>query len=264
MKNSALRFRKALTRFIVVGFLVVCLPQISYASHSDTAHSGFEFGFYGGYSDADVKTNGLVVAPNQIDTLVNKGGDDGDFTPGVSAAYRFVLAPLPNKQKRLLPSISLGLAFFSLCNTQKGDTLQFGQADLDNYTYHLEIRTIRLMLDTQLNFHPLVGTVFPFVEIAVGVARIKTLFNEAPRAETGVFDGQINLASLSNYHFVYSFGAGIKIPVSRDFLISVGYLYTDFGHFHTSKQSDHFVVAQPIRIAMHTNTGLVGIIYLLP
>lgn len=205
---------------------------------------------------------GLLTEP-----LVGDGHDKSvpiessefNFMPGFGIAYNL---PFPQCVAKWLSSYSLGLDMFFLNRGQTGAVYENDQTDGNNYFYNLRVNTTRLMFDGQINFAPLLHSVFPFITAGLGGARIKTTYYQSPNLNEGITDGQIDLGTHTQNNFVYTVGAGLSIPLTTHFIGSVGYQFTDFGHTKTSNYSaPQDSVVNPIDSRLYSNAMYVKLSY---
>lgn len=224
------------------------------------SNHNFVFTLYGGYNHSETSVSDLVITPLETDSLNNTNGGN-DFIGGAGVAYQQMLTD-DDESGTILLDASLGLNFF-MFNTSSSDVVyQFKDPQFDNFDYDLKLMTSRLMLTGQLDFQPIFADVIPFVEVGAGVARVKVKYNESPRTEENIEDGDIDLTDKTNYQFAYSLGAGIKTNISSQVQVSLSYLYTDFGTVKTSQSAPQVTLDSPISIQLRTHTALLGLSYL--
>lgn len=235
------------------------LCQLSYA----IAPVGAEVNLYGGISTVNGGPKLLLfnsAFPEQ-DALVKDSESNYNFIGGGGIAYNFLIDE--NNSNSLIHDVSIGLDYYGFNTSVTGDVLQFGVIYLNNFDYNLNIETQRLMLDAQLNFHPLKNKIIPFVVAGIGAANVKAQYYDTPNLVHGTSGGGISLSSNTEHNTAYSVGAGFRIPVTQKIHVSLSYLYTDLGSATTGSVSIPFAsgTIQPVTMQVHTQTGLMGINY---
>jgi len=250
--KSKLKITKTVSGYILAAFLSLFISHACYA----LSPAGFQVALYAGDSQPKAHTSALVFLGDETDTLIDKSGGD-NFTPGIGIGENFDFgSTIKNLTHSVLSGFLLGVNLFYLKNSRHGEVLQFGLPEFYNFNYFLKLHTKRIMLNGQLYFHPLCHTFTPFLAASVGYARIRSNYREIPLLSDGDGDGggQLNLGSASQTNLVYSLGAGVKVAFVHHVLISLSYLYTNFGAIHTAVQSNDIVLAHPITIHFHTHT----------
>ncbi|MBX3708649.1 MAG: porin family protein [Gammaproteobacteria bacterium] len=236
------------------------MPQLTAASTAN-----YQIRLYGGFSHAYTSTNKLVIdspIEDETDFLHNtNSGNDG--TAGIGFSYNFLptLALADDSDDCFLQDTSVGMDLFFLNTTNSGIVYQFENPNFDNYHYDLKLKTLRIMLNGELGFQSPLQDIIPYLQASVGIARIRTSYDETPRTEEGISDGNIQLSSKTNYSFAYSLGTGVKIMLASNVQLSISYLYTNFGSTETATRSNNVVLTKPINVTLRTHTGLVGLIY---
>ena len=251
MKNT-----RSLSTCLFLGATLLC--QTSYA----VVPAGLEFNLYGGVSYTNSNPGSLFLnsAFPERDTLTNNQSPGYDATGGLGLAYDFLTGTGENNN--FIHDFSVGIDFFSFNTNLNGDVLQFGKPALDNFNYDLNIKTTRLMLDGQLNFHP-IAMVTPFLSAGLGVTRVLANYKDTPVISSESIGGGVSLPSNTNYNAAYALGAGVKVPLTKNVQISFSYLYTYFGTAETGTAPTPGLAGtiEPVKITLRTQTGLVGLTY---
>lgn len=220
--------------------------------------SGFELSLYTGATNPSINP-GELKASNETDSLHPNGRQHSDFTWGLGGAYRYRLPAFPeNRLLNTLQAISLGLDLLSFQSVQKGYDWLFDQPAYANYYYTLPITSTRLMIDSQLTFHPIGGQYFyPFIEGGVGVVRNTANYYDSPLVSgtTG-----LTIASYTQNQFAYTYGGGIKILLPKNLMLSIAYLYANLGNASTAHASSTPLVA-PVIIPLASETWLAALTY---
>lgn len=188
---------------------------------------------------------------------------DTDFAPAVGVAYEKIVDGGVSSW-HFMHSYSLGVNIYYNENTPEGSVYEYSLPDFNNSTYTLEVKSYRIMVDTELAFRPLYFGVMPFIKAGIGGARNKLSFQNLPRPDIGADGGYYHLGDNGKNNFAYEIGAGIKLPVSQHFVLSAHYLYADLGDAE-SRVSDNqtgVVLASPLKTDVHTQSVLFGLSYL--
>jgi hypothetical protein len=195
--------------------------------------------------------------PLETDALIPNNSSNNDFSWGLGLAYYFTPSPkVP--MSSILHDVSLGLDLFSFSTTQNGQIWQFQQPDMNNYGYKLPLTSTRLLVDTEWTFNPMYKTIFPFFEAGLGFVNNSLSYSEWPIATDS--GSGFGLSSHSQNNFSYTFGAGLKFPVTNNLECSVRYLYANLGNISTAITPGNFVVS-PINASAYTQAWLAGLTY---
>jgi opacity protein-like surface antigen len=251
---------KALTSLKqVINFLFLLIfPLTGYAANYTK-----QLNLYGGVSYANVSSSGIIIAPDERDTI-HSTSSGNDVTGGFGISYNYLLPPnLVKKFHQTLYDATFGLDLLIYNTTESGETYLFGEANLANYRNQLQFQTARLMLDGAIGLHPIWQEIIPFITAGAGVARINTKYLETAKANQDIFGGELYLPTHTTYNFVYSFGAGLKKSLSERVKLSVLYLYTNFGVASSSTHSTEITIMKPITAKLQTNTGLLELSVIL-
>lgn len=220
----------------------VCLLACSLflASSAQAVDIGkIDLNLYAGVSRVYLNPGALGFPSGELDTLVPDNTSKTEFLPGFGLSVFF-----PSKDNSSwLSGYRLGLDMFFQNRSQDGSVLLFGNPGYNYYLYNLKVNTGRLMFAGQLVFTPW-KCIYPFVEAAIGGARIDCQYGDKPNPAQGIFDGNMSLASEVQYNFTYSFGLGLSVPFTDRLTGSIGYQFTDMGHVKTS----NFAMPQQIVI----------------
>lgn len=248
-------------RFLIVSLLLgaTLFSQLGYAK----GPNGSEIRLYGGVTQA-------ISAPQTVffntiypewDSLEKDSNSGYGFTGGFGFAHTM----LKNASNAaIIQSISVGLDFYVFNTSITGDVLQFGSPELNNLNYNFDINTVRLMLDGELNFHPL-HQLIPFITAGLGASNNNARYYDVANINGALLGGSVTLPSQTYCAFAYSFGAGFKVPLSQKMQLSLRYLYTDMGKAQTDTAPAPYLqgVIEPVSMRLRTQAGLLGFTYLL-
>lgn len=246
MKNKTSFFK--IFSFVFFAGGMTCLPIASYA-----LCPGVQLSLYGGGVDVAIKKTEIDISPFETDT-VTKGHHHTSFTPAAGIAYNYVIAP--NSQP-ILDSVTLALNYYYISTTHKGDVYQFENPLFDNFDYSMQLKSSRLMFDTEWNFQTVWGGIVIFGEAGAGAARNKVEYHDTPKP--GIIGGGLDLPSHTQNKFAWEAGAGIKVPVPRmeKLLLSLRYLYTNLGTVD-SATNGNFAIVEPIKFKPYAQSVLLG------
>ncbi|MFA6037205.1 MAG: outer membrane beta-barrel protein [Legionellales bacterium] len=251
-----MEFRKK-TIWIVGIFVAFLFPLHAFAEEGDDYYP-FEIEIMGGINHTNSAGGSISFEAGEYDTL-HETSDNNDGIWGFGVGYGLPFFDEEDDDgifRDLL--IGLDLLFFNV--DREGEVYQGGQPELNNYNYLLELRTSRLMFNTELDFFPEWEWVFPYIQASAGIARVDATYSDTP--VPGIGGGAISLPQHTNYNFAYSFGAGLKFLIMEELQLSVSYLYSDLGDVKTSSDSENADLTNPITGELRTSSGLVGLSYL--
>jgi opacity protein-like surface antigen len=204
----------------------------------------------------------LQLMPYEVgpyaDTFIHQS-DASAFTWGLDAKYRFMLHDL-SSQNYIFDSFGAGIDVFQITDFhQTGDVLQFNMPEFENYTYNLQLKNTRVMLDLDLDFHPLLHYFIPFIEGGIGPSSTVITYNSAPIPP--VDEPGFALASQTSWSFAYQVGAGIKYVVNTHFSLAFHYLYANMGKVNSSTTGSTTTLEKPLTVNMRTQNFMLGLTY---
>ncbi len=192
----------------------------------------------------------------EVDSL-HENDAANDFIGGVGYSYD-ILPWFVNDAKLAHVWVGLDLLFFN--TTQTGDVYVDQNPAFNDYNYEFSEDTMRLMVNTEVDFKTPSEKIFPFLQASVGAARIVAGYEDEPVPE--IQGGGIYLDDHTNYNLVYSLGAGVKFLPNPDIQVSLSYLFTDFGFVKTSTETENFILAEPLEDHLMTSSLFFNLSYL--
>lgn len=218
----------------------------------------------GSYIPNSIKGQTLQLLPYEIgqyaDTFTNQSGA-GAFTWGIDALYRFQLHA-PSTQHYFFDSLGAGVDIFQITNfNQKGNVLEFGLPEFENYTYALKLNNIRIMANIDLDLHPIQQQFIPFIQGGIGSARTEVSYNSAPIPP--VESPNFILPKAASWNFAYQVGGGIKYAANLHLVLSLRYLYANMGKTNSSTLGSSAILAAPFTVDMSTQNFLFGLTYIV-
>lgn len=219
--------------------------------------SGAQINVYAGWSNTTTHKSNIVFNQYETDSLV--GSDNStNFTPGVGVSYDFVLNP----NGGFIHAVGLGVDFFNQNFDRTGQVYQYQLPQFNNYRYKADLNSAQLLLNGEVDLHPLWHGLTFFAEGGVGGAYNQVKYSET--AQPGIIGGELNMPSNLTMNFAYDIGGGVKLPVSSNLELSFRYLYTNPGDAETNVEADDGVMLQkPIKFDLTSNTWLFGLSYLI-
>jgi opacity protein-like surface antigen len=235
-----------------LGFLL-CFPLCCAAESAQ-----FEIQAQAGISDVSFAgPDEIQATPVEFNTL-HQTNDEASFQGSVGVGYVF---PLNDEDESFIwfPDFKIALNFYGFSSDNEGDAYEFGQADLNNFTYDLEVSSRRLMLDAYLTL--LAWEDWSVFALAgTGQSWNNISYNQIPNE--GIPGVEVELEGNKDAAWAYEAGAGIAYAVSDNVSLSLEYLYT---HFNSLQTSDSGTVGQkaveiaPLTFDLHTNTLFFGL-----
>jgi len=222
---------------VIVVIILIYMPAI-YSNTvtakdivTETSRWGINL-YLGEAQNTTSNTSGLKFSTYETDTLTNPNKSSTDIAPGLGITYRHVISPNNNS---LIHALSASLNYYYTDMSRDGQVYLFGYAQFNNYTYKMKINSNRLMLDGELELHPLVHNITLFGILGIGGA-LNTMSYKEKSVFTNV-GGQLDFSSHDQLNFASEIGGGVKMPVNKNSVISLRYLYTDLGEATSKNQS---------------------------
>lgn len=257
-------------RFTIIGLLVlpaILISQIACAqpstypqnnNNSGTNKLGFTVLLGGNSSRLD--NNGHIYFPIESFRTDSFKMNQNKiyFSSAVGIAYHKII------DTSLLQSISLGINAYYTKTTQNGSVYEYSLPDFNNSTYQMKIKSYRIMLDTEWALHPLYFGIFPFIEAGIGSVQHTMSFENTPRPNIGADGGNYYLANNLSTHIAYELGAGLKLPVTSQFILSARYLFADTGKAESRvlDTATGVTLSSPVRTKVQSQSILFGLSYL--
>lgn len=214
-----------------------------------------------GLNHAYHDTSHLQIGEPVLETDSLHETDSGiDFIGGLGYAYD-ILPWFVNDAN--LAKVWVGLDLILFNTTQSGEVYVDGNPDFSNYFYDLSEDTLRLMVNSEVDFKTPIKTLTPFVQASVGAARIVAHYQDETNPSVPfIREGGIDLEDKTNYNLAYSLGTGLKFLPMPEIQMSISYLYTDLGFVKTSTKDRDLTLSEPLEDHLKTSSLLFNIIYL--
>jgi opacity protein-like surface antigen len=199
-----------------------------------------------------------ISPAKETDTLVQTNNEDA-FQGSVGVGYVFVLNDDEDDEITWFRDAKLALNFYGFEGDNNGDAWQFGQADLNNFTYSLGVNSWRLMLDAYLTIIAWEDfSLFALVGTGESWNRIK--YSQTPNE--GIPGVEVTFNDHTDTNWAFETGAGLDYAITNEFSVSLSYLYTHLNHLETSGEGqigDNDVEISPLTFDLHTNTIFLGL-----
>jgi hypothetical protein len=233
---------------------IISLLSASLSAMADINTSGYQLSAYAGATRSTIDSSAThaqytIVSPS---TPYNQRTD---FSWGAGLAYRFLIPPT-QKSTQLLHDISLGWDIYTFQTGQDGPTWLNQPAALNQYAYNTTITSLRYIVDSEWTFKPIFHRLFPFIEGGLGFSYNRLAYT--PDTD----DGYTLINKASQYAFAYTAGAGLKFSINPKLQVSLRYLYTHLGNASLN-QVANIPLTTPISMSLYTQSGLLGLSYLL-
>ncbi|MDF1758068.1 MAG: outer membrane beta-barrel protein [Legionellaceae bacterium] len=233
--------------------LVICHSEITFAEFKD---KGFLVSAYLGGTTSVVNFKSLPIV-SETDSLSNPTNPK-DFTFGFGLGYHF---KPPTPLKSLVYDMSVNLDEYYFQMKPSGTVYQYQMIEYDNFAYSTSINSLRLLINHEWILNPIATYFYPLIEGGIGFAYNTMSYRDSPLI-SGYTEGR-NITTGSNYQFVYSGGAGVKIMIpKKSMALSIRYLYASLGNSQTSS-SGSVPLTSPLKAKIATNTWVAGLNYYL-
>lgn len=247
---DSIRFSKVISNILS---LLICGLIPTYAAAS------IDLTVYGGGVNVETSESKVFFSRQETDLLVGNDNHSNQFTSGVGLAYTYYLRlPADSIDTYPIDSFSLGLDLYNFSATREGVDLLFGLPNFANYTYDMDLRSTRLMLDLQLNSQPFWMGLIAFVEAGAGATRNTVNYHETPLP--GITGTGLQLKGNTNYQFAYDLGGGLKLPLTNYLLLSARYLYSNLGNAESSVHGTNTLL-EPIKVKLRAQSVLLGLTF---
>jgi opacity protein-like surface antigen len=254
--------KSCLTIFVnLLSGLMVC-----YQAHASVMTPvGPQFSIYAGatYSNSVPGSSTLISTNNigyEIDTHVGNDNNTA-FTPGFGIAYDFLTT---SQITPFIHDVSVGVDWFYFNSNLTGTVNLYNDASLNYYDYTLHYTSTWLMLGGQINFQP-IAKITPFVLAGLDLARIANSYSTLRNSQAPDYLNVNGLALPTgvNYNAAYSLGAGVKLPIRKNVLLSARYLFTDLGNIVTGGNTllANGTFADTIQTRLYVQAWLIGLSY---
>lgn len=233
----------------------------SSAKAIDSPHNGWYLGAELGLTKPNLKNTTTVnngsnyPAPSNQDRYSIHTSNMTDL--GVQLGYRF------SRNASFIPAYSIGLRYQHLFqNKVQGSVIQYSLADFNNYRYAVNVQSNLLSLYSKIDIATL-GPIMPYVDLGLGMVRSRiSQFSESPNANITPRLSP-SFAARTQGQFAYTLGAGIDITLMPKLWMNIGYDFQSLGNLSTG-HGNHAWSADRLNFGtFKTNTGLIGLTYLM-
>lgn len=156
-----------------------------------------------------------------------------------------------------LKKIQVGPAFYYQKASYSGDIWEMNSPEFNNYRYQLGSNNYNILLEGDLYFSPLNHSISPFITAGLGLGINQVTYNDY--AQPGIpADSELHLGSRSNNKLIYEIGAGFAIPLNKNLIANLRYIYTHNGKAQTSTDTPNNL-QEPLSIVLNNQAVFFGI-----
>lgn len=264
-----LNMQAAATKSTVTAVKPKAQPTTTSSAPDYSSYLGWQINVLAGAAGLSANS-GQYLVPNvfspssPLPTQLSGHADMASFAPGLGIAYAFNMAPhscVRPWNTYLLQSIALGVNAYYLGGSNSGETAiapgVYFSDSIPIGNYKTDLSSVRIMFDSELDFHPLWQRVLPFVQVGIGPAinSMSYHYTKQPGAIPSV--PSFN-ASATQTNFAYEMGGGVKVDLMPHSQLSLRYLYSNMGDVSVSSAGN---LAAPYTVSMHASSLLLGYTY---
>ncbi|MDR3492698.1 MAG: outer membrane beta-barrel protein [Gammaproteobacteria bacterium] len=203
-----------------------------------------------GPANLNARNSQLGVTSSETDKLVRSNTNNWTSFAGqlgVGYVNYFRNAQQYSEKTQWFPSIEPQVNFYPLIsNTLNGDVWRFNSSAFNDLSYHMPIRSMRLMFDAALTIVSKKQNSL-YAIAGIGPAWSRVSYNDSDN-DTGVPcpDQRLKLNANTSARFAWEVGAGIIHAVNKRVGISVEYLYADLGKVSFSSGGNTGTITAPV------------------
>ncbi|MES2142728.1 MAG: outer membrane beta-barrel protein [Pseudomonadota bacterium] len=155
----------------------------------------------------------------------------------------------------LVPYASLGLEYSYMPKTRLHGGI-FAKAEAPAYVYQYRVGHSNLRLLGKVDFHEWKGFM-PYISLGLGGSRNIT-DNYKDKSQSEPRTVPTTFKSLRSFEFSYSMGAGLDYRCNKNFLLSLGYRYDNFGSVKTGPAAGLYNKGHLSNQLSSSSVGLTG------
>lgn len=205
-----------------------------------------------GFTANHASNNAILTFINQPDRLKHRQEENKPLL-AASLLARFPVASIPGI---LHDDFGLKLAYSNY--RIKGDVLEFGMAQFNNFDYHLRSKNITLLLENRIIARRVFKEAHPWVGFELGGNYVKTRYDEHIKPGLAAFQRDTDIGNSGHVDFVAAALAGFMVPFTRNSEIEFHYEYMFYGHQKTGSSGNHTNYVKGPSYEMLTNQFLLG------
>ncbi|HCU5989334.1 TPA: SPOR domain-containing protein [Legionella pneumophila] len=179
---------------------------------------------------------------------------DSSLVLGIGGGYRFT--------NMILPEISVGIYYSHFFNMDiNGQVIQYSLPEFTNYNYQWKVKSDLVLASVKANIFRW-KNLMPFVQGGVGASsnRASQYYENALPDVTPRISP--NFANHTATVFAYQLGAGLDWEIRPQWLLSLGYEYSDLGKVRSGYGTDSWNRETLSSKNLTSNAGTFGITYL--
>jgi opacity protein-like surface antigen len=216
-------------------------------------YAAVKIGIQRGTSDDSITIHNGSGLPAPYNQDIYTSQSSSSAVSGVGAGYRFT--------QYGLPAISVGLSYSHFFNGQSGDTItQYSLPEFINYQYQWKVASDLVLASSKLNIYNW-NTLLPFVQAGAGFSA-----NRARKYKEAAFSDVTpryspSFTNKTTTSFAYQLGAGLDWQIKPQWFVSIGYEYTDLGHFSSGAGANGWNSEALKSEHLFSNAAILGVTY---
>ncbi|HAU1151401.1 TPA: outer membrane beta-barrel protein [Legionella pneumophila] len=199
-----------------------------------------------------VNNDSGFASPFDKDIYTNSS--DSSLVLGIGGGYRFT--------NMIIPAISVGIYYTHFFNMDiNGQVIQYSLPEFTNYNYQWKVKSDLVLASAKANVISW-KNLMPFVQGGVGVSsnRASQYYESALPDVTPRISP--NFANHTTTVFAYQLGAGLDWEIKPQWLLSLGYEYSDLGKVRSGYGTDSWNRETLSSKNLTSNAGILGFTYL--
>lgn len=193
---------------------------------SDDKVRFLEISIAGGVNRPQANNTSLVISSTETDSVII----NSQTTSG--SAYRIGIGchlfPNTLAKRKFLNDLLVEFNAYYNSESLQGEVWQYQYPQFNNYSFNAPITSKRFMLDLKPTLFTLARiSVYPIAGIGLATNTIE--FHEIVTGQGVAPDSYLWLGSQSQTMTVYDFGGGLRFNVTKNFGLTVEYIYTNLG-----------------------------------
>ncbi|HAT6957041.1 TPA: outer membrane beta-barrel protein [Legionella pneumophila subsp. pneumophila] len=199
-----------------------------------------------------VNNDSGFASPFDKDIYTNSS--DSSLVLGIGGGYRFT--------NMILPAISVGIYYSHFFNMDiNGQVIQYSLPEFTNYNYQWKVKSDLVLASVKANIFRW-KNLMPFVQGGVGASsnRASQYYENALPDVTPRISP--NFANHTTTVIAYQLGAGLDWEIKPQWLLSLGYEYSDLGKVRSGYGTDSWGRETLSSKNLTSNAGTLGFTYL--
>lgn len=242
--------------FLFLASFGLCSPALATAA-KDSLNGWYGFAKVGSQKstiDNPLSINNGSGFPAPYDKDIYTTNTKSSAVAGVGAGYYW--------SDWALPGVSLGINYSHYFNSaNNGQIIQYGLPEFTNYNYQWKTTSDLVLASAKLDLYRW-NALAPYIQGGVGFSanKAKSYSEQALAGVTPRISPQF--ASHSTTVFAYQLGVGLDWAVKPQWVVSLGYEYTDLGKFSSGNGINSWSGDALSSGKLNSNAGVLGVTYL--